>query len=105
MRLASGKSGVACLALAAALLAALGLWRGESLWNPSDGVYAMASRQFLHGIGLYDGMATSQPPLVYLVGAGLLGVSDSLTMLRAGLELFGLATALLVWRAVLPLTG
>lgn len=105
MRLASGKSWIACLVLAGALLAVLGLVRGEAFWSTSDGVYAMASRQFLHGTGLYDGMATSQPPLLYLVGGGLLGLSDSLTMLRAGLELFGLATALLIWRAVLDLTG
>src|SRR3954454_3346159 len=105
MRPASGKSWIACLVLAAALLAVLGLVRGEAFWSASDGVYAMASRQFLHGTGLYDGMATSQPPLLYLAGAGLLGLGDSLTMLRAGLELFGLATALLVWRAVLGLTG
>lgn len=95
---------IACLVLAGGVLAALGLWRGESLWNTSDGIYALTAREVLHGLGLYGDVAAAQPPPVYLAGAALLGIDDSLTALRAGLELVGLATALLVWLAVLRLT-
>lgn len=94
-----------CAVLAAALLAVLGLWRGEAFWSTSDGVYALTARLLHDGLGLYSDMATAQPPPVYLAGAGLLAVDDSLTALRAGLELVTLATALLVFGAVLGLTG
>lgn len=94
-----------CLGLTAVLLAALGLSRGEALFNTSDGVYALTAREVLHGLGLYSDVAAAQPPPVYLVGAALLGIDDSLTGLRIGLELVTLATALLVWLAVLRLTA
>ncbi|MFL5846605.1 MAG: hypothetical protein ACJ762_18125 [Solirubrobacteraceae bacterium] len=95
---------LACGALTALLLLALGLLRGEAFWSTSDGVYALSARELLHGLDLYSGVAAAQPPPVYLAGAALLGVDDSLTMLRAGLELAALATALLVWLAVWRLT-
>lgn len=94
-----------CLGLTALLLAALGLIRGDAFWSTSDGVYALTARQLLDGLGLYSDVAAAQPPPVYLVGAVLLGIDDSLTALRAGLELVTLATALLVWQAVRRLTG
>jgi len=89
----------------AALLAALGIWRGEAYWGLSDGVYAITARELLHGGDLYRQIAAAQPPGVFLVGAALLGIDDSLTMLRAGLELWVLATALLAGTAVLRLTS
>ncbi|MEA2356669.1 MAG: hypothetical protein QOD61_2798 [Solirubrobacteraceae bacterium] len=97
-------SGLLCLLLTAALLAGLAVLRGEAFWSTSDGVYAVTARELLHGAALYHSVAAAQPPVVYLVGAGLLGLHDSLTALRAGLELAMLATAMLVWLAVLRLT-
>jgi hypothetical protein len=94
-----------CGLLSAALLLVLGLLRGDAFWSTSDGIYALTARGFLEGLGLYGDVATAQPPPVYLLGAGLLGLDDSVTMLRAGLELVTLATALLVWAAVRRLTG
>ncbi|MDX6664895.1 MAG: hypothetical protein QOG68_1101 [Solirubrobacteraceae bacterium] len=98
-------AGLICLGLTAALLAALGLSRGIAFWSTSDGVYALTSREILDGLGLYRDVAAAQPPPVYLAGAALLGLDDSLTMLRAGLELAVLATSLLVYVAVVRLTG
>jgi hypothetical protein len=95
----------ACALLAAAVLTALGLWRGLSFWNPSDGIYAMSARLVLDGLGLYTDVAAAQPPPVYLAGAGLLALDDSATALRAGLEAWTLLTALLVFAAVLRLSG
>lgn len=97
--------GLACLGLAALVLAALGLSRGDAFWSTSDGVYAMTARQLLDGLGIYGDVAAAQPPPVYLAGAALLGLHDSLSALRIGLELVTLGTALLVWAAVLRLTG
>lgn len=94
-----------CLALSAALAAALGLWRGEAFWSTSDGVYALTARELLHGADLYADVAAAQPPPTFLAGAGLLALSDSLTALRVGLELAVLATALLVYGATARLTG
>jgi hypothetical protein len=96
---------LACLGLTAALLLALGLLRGDAFWSTSDGVYALTARQLLDGLGIYTEVAAAQPPPVYLVGAALLGIDDSLTTLRAGLELVTLVTALLVALATWRLTG
>ena len=91
--------------LSAALLAALGVVRGEAFWSTSDGIYALTARQLLGGLDLYSEVAAAQPPPVYLVGTALLGIDDSLTALRAGLELVTLATAGLVGLATWRLTG
>src|ERR687889_1126395 len=87
---------LACLGLTGVVLVALGLWHGEAFWSTSDGVYALTARELLDGLGLYGDIAAAQPPPVYLVGAALLGLDDSLTALRAGLEAGTLGTALLV---------
>lgn len=90
---------------AAALVAALSLWRGAAFWSTSDGVYALSARALLDGSDLYGDMAAAQPPGTYVVGAALLAAGDSLTALRAGLSLAPLLVALLVALAVLRLTG
>jgi hypothetical protein len=90
---------------AVGLLAALAVWQRNGYWEYSDGVYAASARELLHGRDLYGQMAGAQPPLVYLVGALLLWVHDGLASIRAGMALFGLATAALVVVVVWRLTG
>lgn len=94
-----------CLLASAALLTTLGFMRGEAFWSTSDGIYALTARQLLGGLDIYSEVAAAQPPPVYMVGAALLWIDDSLTALRGGLELVTLATALLVGFATWRLTG
>lgn len=93
----------AALALVVAIL--FTLLRGESYWNFSDGVYAYTARALLDGGSLYSEVAAAQPPVVYLVGSGLLAISDSVMGLRFGLACFQAATAVLAAVAIHRLTG
>src|SRR5215210_5326723 len=80
-------------------------WRGASYWEYSKGVYALTARMILGGAGLYGKVVAAQPPLLFLAGAGLLALHDSLEALRATLALPLLATGLLVALAVWRLTA
>lgn len=93
----------AAVALAVAVL--ITLLRGESYWNFSDGVYAYTARALLDGGSLYTEVAAAQPPVIYLVGSGLLAISDSVMGLRLGLAFFHAATAVLAALAIYRLTG
>ncbi len=68
--------------LALALAIALERIRGHADWGPSEGVYALSARFVLHGGDLYGSLVGSQPPWVYLFGAGTLWIADSLDWLR-----------------------
>lgn len=95
---------VAWLVLAAAALAALAAWQGQSYWEYSDGVYSLSARQLLDGHALYRDFAAAQPPPLYLIGAGALALSDSPAAIRVLMALCEAATSLLVLVAVWRLT-
>ncbi|HEU4702093.1 MAG TPA: hypothetical protein VFS37_06375 [Conexibacter sp.] len=89
--------------LAVALLVLLHGWQGNAYWEYSDGVYALTGRLVLRGAALYRDVAAAQPPPVYYVGAGVLGLfGDSVSGLRWGLSVVALVASLLVvvctWR-------
>ncbi|MEA2372832.1 MAG: hypothetical protein QOH12_3226 [Solirubrobacteraceae bacterium] len=73
-----------------------------SYWDYSEGVYALTAQLWLHGADLYGHLVAAQPPGVFVVGAGLLAVHDSLDWLRlgvGGLQLAGgVIAASIVWR-------
>lgn len=86
-------------------LVALRLWQGEDYWNYSEGVYSLTARLWLHGADLYGSMVGAQPPGVFLAGAALVGLHDSLEFLRWGVGLVELGTALLAAVGAFRLSG
>jgi hypothetical protein len=80
------------------------LARSHGSWEPSEGVYALTSRMFLHGGDLYGDLVAAQPPPLFLVGAGLLAIHDGITWLRFAMGLLQLAAALLAASAVWRMT-
>jgi hypothetical protein len=92
------------LALIAVHLALAGTY-----WNSEEGVYALTARLLLSGHELYRQTAAAQPPVVFLVGAGLLAIHDGLEWLRLGVAGFqlgaGLLAAQIVWRTTGSLIG
>jgi hypothetical protein len=91
--------------LAAGLVAATLLSRGNSYWNFSDGVYLYSADAVLHGHELYTDFASAQPPPLYYVGAGILAVGDSVASFRTILALVNVLTGVTVLIAVHRLTG
>jgi hypothetical protein len=95
---------LAALVLAAGVAVALHLFRGNQYWDYSEGVYLYTSRLFLHGHALYGDVVAAQPPPLFLLGAGLLAIQDSLGWMRGAIGAVQVVTALLaaavVWRAV-----
>lgn len=92
----------AWLVLCGCLLAALVIWRGRAYWNYSDGVYLLSGREWLDGWAPYGDFAAAQPPGIYVVSAGLLGIHDAASTVRVALAFLDLLTAGLVgwtvWR-------
>ena len=86
----------------AVALVAVWLWRGEDYWNFSEGVYLLTSRLFAHGADLYGRTAAAQPPGIFLFGAGVLEVHDSVEFMRLCVGLLQLAggaiAAVVAWR-------
>lgn len=74
----------------------------DTLWNTEEGIYALTARLLLQGHPLYRDVAAAQPPPVYLVGAAILWLHDSLEWLRFAVALLQLAAGViaagLVWR-------
>lgn len=93
------------LLAAVALVLLEHIWRGESYWNFSEGVYLVTARTVLEGGALYTDVAAAQPPPLFFLGAGLLAVSDSLLFVRGALALATVATGALVAVVVARLTG
>jgi hypothetical protein len=98
----AGRLPRAGLALALALSALVMALRWHQDWGDSEGTYALTARSLLHGGDLYGEMVVAQPPVLFVVGAGVLAVGDSLELLRAvmvALQLLSLALlATAVWR-------
>jgi hypothetical protein len=84
------------------VLVAVHLVERGSYWDYSEGVYALTSQLWLHGAFLYGHVVAAQPPGVFVYGAGLLAVHDSLEWLRFGVGALqlgaGLIAANIVWR-------
>ena len=88
------------LGIAAALVEHL--IRGNAYWDYSEGVYLFSSRLLLDGGDLYGNIVAAQPPPLFVVGAGLLSIDDSLGWVRwavAAVEVgTGLLAAQVAWR-------
>jgi hypothetical protein len=84
------------------VLVALHAWRGIEYWNYSEGVYALTSRLWLDGAGLYGHMVVAQPPWQFVFGAAALAVHDSMTFLRLAVGMAQLGAGVLcgvvAWR-------
>lgn len=100
-----GAWGALYLVGAAAVVTLEHLWRGESYWNFSEGVYLVTARAVLDGASLYTDLAAAQPPPLFYLGAGLIAISDSLLFVRGALALTTVATGALVAVVVGRLTG
>src|SRR4051794_33270078 len=72
------KAAIAALALGVTALVIEHLVRGNAYWDYSEGVYLFSSRLLLHGGDLYGTIVAAQPPPLFLAGAGLLSIDDSL---------------------------
>jgi hypothetical protein len=93
---------LAALALGAAALIVEHLIRGDAYWDYSEGVYLFTSRLLLHGGDLYGSIVAAQPPPLFVIGAGLLSIDDSLGWVRWAVGAVEVGTGLLaaqvVWR-------
>lgn len=101
-RLAPLAAGVALAVAAVVVLRAL---RGDAMWSAGEGIYGLTARRLLAGGDVYGDVAAAQPPLHFLIGAAFLAVEDSLSGLRAGVDLLQLASAALVGLIAWRLTG
>ncbi|MEA2404861.1 MAG: hypothetical protein QOE08_1508 [Thermoleophilaceae bacterium] len=90
------------LLLGVAVLVVLQLARGDQYWNYSEGVYLLTSRMLGDGADLYGHVIASQPPPMFVVGAGLLAIHDSIEWMRVAMGLLqltaGVLGAVAVWR-------
>lgn len=77
----------------------------DTFWNSEEGVYALTARLLLSGHALYRDTAAAQPPITYLVGAGLLAVHDGLEWLRLAVACLQLGAGLLAGQVVWRITG
>ncbi len=77
----------------------------DTYWDYSEGVYALSAHLMLHGASLYGSFAGAQPPGVFLVGAGLLAIHDSLEWLRFAVACLQLGAGLMAAVIVLRITG
>jgi hypothetical protein len=88
--------------LGLAVLVGIHLALAGTYWDYSEGVYALTSRLWLHGSALYSRTIAAQPPGVFIVGAGLLAIHDSLEWLRFSVAVLdlgaGVIGAVVVWR-------
>lgn len=90
------------LTVALALSIALLTLRWRQDWNVSEGTYALTARALLEGGDLYGDLVVAHPPLMFVFGAGVLALVDSLDLLRIVVVILQLATlgllSLVVWR-------
>lgn len=100
-----GRWALAYVVAAVAVLALLHLWRGGSYWLFSEGVYLATARALTDGARLYTEVAAAQPPPIFLLGAMLVELSESVLFVRGALAATTLAAGALVAAMVGRLTG
>ena len=100
-----GRLLIAAVAAGFAALVAVHLLLLHTYWDYSEGVYALSSRLILHGADLYGQMVGAQPPGVFVAGAVLLAIHDSLEWLRFGVAIFQLGAGLIAAQIVYRVTG
>ncbi|MGB9183011.1 MAG: hypothetical protein WCB67_03025 [Solirubrobacteraceae bacterium] len=88
-----------------AALVAVHLLLLHTYWDYSEGVYALSARLILHGADLYGQMVGAQPPGVFVTGAVLLAIHDSLEWLRFAVAVFQLGAGLIAAQIVYRVTG
>lgn len=90
------------LVVALTISAALATLRWQQDWNVSEGTYALTSRALLEGGDLYGDLVVAHPPLMFVFGAGVLTLGDSLDLLRVVVILLQLGAlgllSIVVWR-------
>ncbi len=90
------------LAVAVGLSVLVMAARWHQDWGDSEGTYALTARSLLNSGDLYSEIVVAQPPVLFVVGAGILAIGDSLELLRAvvvALQLVSLSLlAIAVWR-------
>jgi hypothetical protein len=96
---------LSALALSVAAAVIEHVQRGHGYWDYSEGVYLFTSRLVLRGHDLYGSVVAAQPPPLFLVGAGLLAIHDSLDWVRAAIGAVQVGTALLAAVVVWRVTG
>ncbi|MEA2436426.1 MAG: hypothetical protein QOF65_982, partial [Thermoleophilaceae bacterium] len=96
---------LAGLALSVVVAIAEHVQRGHGYWDYSEGVYLFTSRLLLRGHDLYGSVVAAQPPPLFLIGAGLLAIHDSLEWVRAVIGALQVGTALLAAAVVWRVTG
>lgn len=92
------------VAAATLVLTALYAFFGLAYLDYSEGVYAYTARAVGQGAALYSQIAAAQPPPLFLSGAALLWLGDSMWVIRGGLAVVSLASGTLVLIAVWRLT-
>lgn len=80
-------------------------WQGDDYWDYPEGVYVLSAHLWNHGSDLYRQMVGAQPPGVFLAGAGILRVHDSLGWIRLVLGIGQLGSGILAARATWRLSG
>jgi hypothetical protein len=96
---------IAAVLSGAAALIAVHLLLRDTYWDYSEGVYALTAQMLLHGGDLYGRIVGAQPPGVFLAGAALLAIHDSLEWLRFGVGCLQLGAGLIAARIVYRVTA
>jgi hypothetical protein len=91
--------------IALTLSAALTALRWHQDWNGSEGTYALTARALLNGGDLYGDVVVAHPPGLFVVGAGVLALDDSLDLLRAAMVALQLGALMLLATATVRMTG
>lgn len=92
------------VAVGLVLALAMTVLRGDAMWSPSEGVYALTARQLLDGDDLYSRLVGAQPPVALYAGVLPLLVHDSLGSIHTSMALLQLLGGALAAVAVRRLT-
>jgi hypothetical protein len=95
---------VAAVLLGGATLVAVHLLLLHTYWDYSEGVYALTAHALLGGGDLYGQIVGAQPPGVFLAGAALLAIHNSVEWLRFGVACLQLGAGLIAARIVYRVT-
>ena len=96
---------IAAILAGAVALLAVHLLLLHTYWDYSEGVYALTAHMMLHGGDLYGQIVGAQPPGVFLAGAALLAIHDSVEWLRFGVACLQLGAGLIAARIVYRVTA